>query len=138
MLVIKSSGGGSLATCNGSKSQHWDIRGGSSKQQLVSGANGLCVSRHTTTAYNITTTAYNIASHDGSSNSTTTNGREETNGIATEMEFDVAKQLGAGWEKGAKVRDLWLHSNLGTASTIKVQLDGNGDSRMFKLSKLTS
>ena len=52
---------------------------------------------------------------------------------AGKMVFDIASSI--GW-KSAKVRDLWLHKDLGVFSKLSVSLAaGNGTSKLFKLTK---
>ena len=50
------------------------------------------------------------------------------------LEFDVTAQL--GWKKGAHVRDLWAHTDLGVMQKIAVQLGGDGDAAMYKLTEV--
>lgn len=50
------------------------------------------------------------------------------------LTFDVAQAL--GWQM-AHVRDLWAHEDLGVHSTVRVALEGNGASRLFKLTQST-
>ena len=44
--------------------------------------------------------------------------------------------FGPGWAKGAKVRNLWTKEELGVLTKVTARLSGDGDSAMFRLSKV--
>jgi len=102
--------GAYLTTCTGSHLQQWRLQGSSGKQHIVS-AGGKCITR-------------------GSSPQP-----PEPPQTPGQLTFDISS-LGSGWE-AALVRDLWAHTDIGTLSKITVRLNGDGDSRLFKLTQAT-
>ena len=115
--------------CNGSKTQQWSLKALKSRAGLQGGseanteaggggsqiisANGMCIGEATSPAASATVSVSASAS------------------LASALVFDVGASL--GWKHGAKVRDLGRHKELGVMSTVSVQLQGDGDSKIFKL-----
>jgi hypothetical protein len=114
---IKTGGGGHITTCTGSASQSWKLVGEKGTQQikLAAGADSQCVTR-----------GWAPKALSAAMPPATT---------APAITFDIASAL--GWS-AAHVRDLWLHKDLGSMASITVQLSGDGDSKMFKLTKVLS
>jgi len=102
--------GGALAICDGSKTQQWTLRGANGKQQIVSGENGECITNPNS-------------------------GKLAPDPRAVDLVFDVKASL--GWD-AAQVRDLWAHKDLGVHSNITVALQGNSDSKVFKLTQAST
>merc|ERR1712217_216354 len=98
--------GGYLSTCSESKDQRWVVRGTSGKQQIASAA-GKFIRRGAPPQ------------------------PPRPPQPVGELVFDVTS---LGWTT-AQVRDLWSHQDLGAQSKITVRLSGDGDSRLFKLTK---
>eukprot|EP00935_MAST-01C_sp_MAST-1C-sp1_P002127 g2127.t1 len=121
-------GGGMLSTCvPGAKQQQWQLKGSPGKQQIESLVPGAgCIARPAQQRQAPQQPLQQQAP-------TGTTGRAIV-GDSPQLVFDVSS-LGAGWEKGAKVRDLWAHKDLGVMTKVSVGLGGAGDSRMFKLTK---
>jgi hypothetical protein len=137
-----------ITTClAGAKSQQWQLAGAPGKQQIKSMATaGACIARPppqqqreeekgeivdtTSEAVGRTSSAsgsITVTAADGSSSSMA--GTGSTTGSTTgsigpsivsdspQLVFDVSS-LGAGWEKGAHVRDLWAHKDLGVMTKV--------------------
>ena len=62
------------------------------------------------------------------------NFHDEADEAQPALTYDIVKEL--GWKDGANVRDLWAHTDLGAMKEITMALAGDGDSAMYRLSKL--
>jgi hypothetical protein len=116
---MRGGGGGELAKCDGSASQKWSLKkvstdhidGSTTEQYQILSSAGQCITDVVSTAENPL--------------------RDPTSSAAP-LVFDVKASL--GWQKGAKVRDLWKHLDLGVMNKITARLTGDGDSSLFRLS----
>lgn len=103
-----SDSGGKLANCGSDKLQQFSIRGSPGAYQIVAG-DGQCVLRRETS----------MSALEALEPGTIT--------------YDVVKEL--GWSKGAHVRDIWAKQDLGVQTSVRVSLEGGGDSKIFKLTE---
>lgn len=102
------SGGGTLAACEAGKAaQQWTVQGEHGRQQIAAGDSRGCIARSAA-----------LASSSGVLDTAA-------------LTFDVST---LGWAS-AYVRDLVAHEDMGATSEVKVQLSGDGDSRIFKLTQ---
>ena len=97
-----------------------DTGEGTAAYQIVSTASGMCIgeaaAKAATAATATTTPAARAAGAAG---------------VTAPVVFDVASVL--GWKNGARVRDLVAHADLGVKQKISVQLHGDGDSKIYRL-----
>jgi hypothetical protein len=105
--------GGNIRTClAGSKSQQWQLKGGVGKQQIESLSPGAgCIARP----------PQQQQQQQQQPSSSMHGFTGKTIGDSPQLVFDVSS-LGAGWEKGANVRDLWAHKDLGIMTKVMHEL----------------